>query len=131
MDRVVFTFDDMIASLRKAMGRFQIIGLGKIHTMKSWMQPLERSLCFLHSAPGFFTIRNSCNSDMDYQTPKTLFGIYDIPSDNHIRNLLDEITPTLLSSVLADCFKSFNNLLDFMIEGLKKPHDLETLRFPV
>lgn len=28
-------------------------------------------------------------------------------------------------------FKSFATLMDFMIEGLKKPHDLETLQVPI
>lgn len=48
---------------------------------------------------------------------KTLFGMRDIPSDTHIRELLDAVSPTLLFPVFEDCFKA-----------VKRSGDLDTFR---
>jgi len=48
---------------------------------------------------------------------RTLFGVRNIPTDNHIRNLLDTVNPKYLSSVFTDCFNA-----------LKKSGDLDTYR---
>jgi hypothetical protein len=39
---------------------------------------------------------------------QTLFQVGDIPSDNQIRNLLEGVTPGLLSPVFMDCFNALN-----------------------
>ena len=104
--KVVYTFDDMIASLRKAMGRFPDPRSGS-NTQYEVMD----AACGAFSV--FFT---QCDSFLSHQTlmqqkyglsnARTLFGMQNIPSDNQIRNLLDNSSPILLSSVFTDCFNA-------------------------
>lgn len=117
MDRVIFTFDDMVASLRKAMGRFPDNRTGE-NTHYEIMDAASGAFSvFFTQCPSFLSHQKLMQQRYGLSNAKTLFGIHDIPSDNHIRNLLDEITPTLLSSVFADCFNA-----------LKQSGDLDTYR---
>ena len=49
---------------------------------------------------------------------KTIFGISDIPSDNHIRNILDKITPD-----------SFKNIYEIILEKLRDIEILDKFNF--
>lgn len=113
----VYTFDDMIASLRLAMKQFPDTRTGK---NTRYEVPDAASSAF----SVFFT---QCSSFLSYQklmeqkhgssNAKTLFGMKQIPSDNQIRNLLDEVNPAFLSPVFTDC-----------INALRKSGDLDTYR---
>lgn len=104
MGKVVFTFDDMIASLRKAMKTFPDKRTGK-NTQYGMLDAAAGAFSvFFTQCPSFLEHQKLMQQRYGLSNARTLFGIKDIPSDNHIRNLLDETQPSLLSSVFDDCF---------------------------
>jgi hypothetical protein len=116
-EKVVFTFDDMIASLRQALGTFPDTRTGKNVQYE-----------VMDAASGAFSVFfTQCSSFLSYQklmqeryglsNAQTLFGMRAIPSDNQIRNLLDEVDPDLLSPVFDDC-----------LDALKRSHHLDLYR---
>lgn len=115
--RIVFTFDDMVTSLRKAINTFPDKRTGK-NTQYEMMDASAGAFSvFFTQCPSFLQHQKLMQQKHGLSNAKTLFGMQDIPSDNHIRNLLDQVKPTLLSSVFADCFNA-----------LKKSGDLDTYR---
>ncbi len=114
---VVFTFDTMIASLRSAMKTFPDHRRGK-NTQYEIMDAASGAFSvFFTQCPSFLSHQQLMQQKYGLSNAKTLFGMRHMPSDNHIRNLLDQVNPTLLSSVFTDCFAA-----------LKRSGDLDTYR---
>lgn len=117
---IVFTFDDMIASLRRAMEKFPDLRIGK-NTRYEVMDAASGAFSvFFTQCPSFLSHQQLMQQRYGLSNAKTLFGIQDIPSDNHIRNLLDTVEPKLLSSVFIDCY-----------EAMQRSGDLDTFRVPL
>lgn len=103
---VVFTFDDMIASLRRAMKRFPDTRTGK-NTQYDIMDAASGAFSvFFTQCPSFLSHQKLMQQRYGLSNAKTLFGMNNIPSDNHIRNLLDGVSADLLSPVYSDCFNA-------------------------
>lgn len=126
-ENVVFTFDQMIASLRQAIRTFPETRTGKNIQYE-----------IMDAASGAFSVFfTQCGSFLSYQklmqeryglsNAKTLFGMRAIPSDNQIRNLLDKVVPDLLSPVFDDCLdalKRSNHLDLYRVKLGNKQNDL-------
>jgi hypothetical protein len=113
----VYTFDDMIASLRQAM-----IGFPDIRTGKNTQYEVpDAASCafsvFFTQCPSFLSFQRLMEQKHGSSNAKTLFGVKRIPGDNQIRNLLDTVNPGYLSPVFTDCFNA-----------LKRSGDLDTYR---
>lgn len=117
---VVWTFEEMIQSLRLAISTFPDKRRGK-----------NKQYAMLDAAAGAFSVFfTQCPSFLEYQklmqkryglsNARTLFGIHDIPTDNHIRELLDFVAPVTLAPVFEKCF-----------DVLKKSGHLDTFRVPL
>lgn len=125
--RVAYTFNDMVASLRKAMGKFPDPRRGN-----------NTQYEIMDAASGAFSVFfTQCDSFLSHQTlmqqkyglsnARTLFGIKDIPSDNQIRNLLDNASPILLTPVFTDCLNALEksgNLDSYRVALGKNNNDL-------
>jgi hypothetical protein len=72
---------------------------------------------FFTQCPSFLSHQELMQQKYSLSNAKTLFGMQHIPSDNHIRNLLDKVNPYLLSPVFTDCF-----------QALSRSGDLDTYR---
>ena len=117
---VVFSFDDMIASLRRAMNRFPDPRTGK-NTQYEIMDAASGAFSvFFTQCPSFLAHQELMEQRYGLSNAKTLFGMQKIPSDNHIRNLLDTTPPKLLSPVFIDCFTA-----------MQKSGDLDKFRVPL
>lgn len=104
--RIVFTFDEMIASLRLAMDSFPDNRTGK-NTQYEIMDAASGAFSvFFTQCPSFLQHQKLMQQRFGLSNARTLFGVRDIPSDNHIRNLLDEVNPKLLIPVFTDCFNA-------------------------
>ncbi len=115
--KVVFTFDDMIASLRSAIGTFPDLRTGKNTRYEIQDAASGAFSVFFTQCPSFLEHQKLMQQRYGLSNAKTLFGMKDIPSNNHIRNLLDKASPNLLSGVFTDCFTA-----------LKGSGDLDTYR---
>lgn len=116
-NKVVITFDEMIASLRKAIGTFPDIRTGK-NTQYDIMDAASGAFSvFFTQCPSFLSHQKLMQERYGLSNAKTLFGMRNIPSDNQIRNLLDQVEPDLLSPVFDDC-----------LAALQRSGNLETYR---
>jgi hypothetical protein len=106
--QAVFSFDDMIASLRRAMVVFPDERTGK-NTQYEVMDAASGAFSvFFTQSPSFLSHQKLMQEKHGLSNAKTLFGMRDIPSDNHIRNLLDAVDPSLLKCVFQDCFAALD-----------------------
>lgn len=107
--KTVFTFDDMIFSLRRAMREFPDLRTGKNMQYEIMDAASGAFSVFFTQCPSFLSHQQLMQQKYGLSNARTLFGMQDIPSDNQIRNLLDKVNPTLLSSVFADCFSALKS----------------------
>lgn len=64
---------------------------------------------FFTQSPSFLAHQRSMAHSKGHNNAQSLFGVHQIPSDNHIRDLLDEIEPTLVFPVFTKIFKALEN----------------------
>src|SRR5258708_7086758 len=106
---VVYTFDTMIASLRQAMQNFPDNRTGK-NTQYDIMDAASGAFSvFFTQCPSFLSHQELMQKKYSLSNAKTLFGMREIPGDNHIRNLLDHANPALLTPVFTDCFTALKS----------------------
>lgn len=84
---------------------------------------------FYTQSPSFLAYQKSMQEANGYNNAKSLFGVNDLMSDIHIRNLLDPVAPSYLSPMFSyildglndsghlDLFRSFNNNLLIAMDG--------------
>lgn len=100
---IVYTFDGMIASLRSAIKTFPDNRTGK-NTQYEVMDAGSAAFSvFFTQCPSFLSFQQLMEQKHGLSNARTLFGIQTIPSNNQIRNLLDEVNPAFLSPVFIDC----------------------------
>lgn len=86
------------------------------------------SVFFLQN-PSFLEFQTTMQKTKGKNNAQSLLGVYKIPSDNHIRNLLDEVNPNYLAPMFSfitqklqtsgylDEFRSYNNNLLIALDG--------------
>ena len=82
---------------------------------------------FFTQCPSFLSHQKLLQQKYGLSNAKTLFGMKSIPRDNQIRNLLDGVVPSQLSSVFADCLNALRasgNLDTFRVALGEKENDL-------
>ena len=125
--KVVYTFDDMITSLRRAMKKFPDLRTGNNVQYEIMDAECGAFSVFFTQCPSFLSHQKLMRQKYGISNAQTLFGINHIPSDNHIRNLLDHVPPHLLSGVFEDCFQALRksgNLLDYSVGLGKNKNDI-------
>lgn len=88
-------------------------------------------LVFFTQSPSFLSFQNAMQKARGKSNAQTLFGMREIPCDNHIRDLLDVVPPSYIFPVFdyaldkinasgdLDKFRSFNNNLLVPLDGVK------------
>lgn len=103
---VVWTFEAMIGSLRSAISMFPDTRTGK-NTQYEMMDTAAGAFSvFFTQCPSFLEYQKLMDKRYGLSNAKTLFGIHDIPTDNHIRDLLDPVAPDSLTTVFEQCFNA-------------------------
>ncbi len=105
-DTVVYTFDDMMASLRGAMKKFPDLRTGKNIQYEIMDAASGAFSVFFTQCSSFLFHQQLLEQKHGLSNAQTLFGLKAIPSDNHIRSLLDHADASLLNLVFADCFSA-------------------------
>lgn len=65
---------------------------------------------FFTQCPSFLSYQQLLQKRHGLSNAKTLFGMDDIPSDTHIRTLLDTVSPTALDGVFTECIEQLEKL---------------------
>ena len=110
------TFDRLVAYLRSVVERFP-----DERTDDSTYAMADAALgafsVFFTQSPSFLDFQRNLQVTKGCNNALTLFGIEQIPTDNHIRNLLDPVPPSAVSPVFAA-----------VVEALHAGGQLETYR---
>lgn len=104
----VFRFQDMVKSLRRAIGRFPDKRTGKNTTYGMMDAATGAFSVFFTQCGSFLAHQKLLEERYGLSNAKTLFGMENIPTDNHIRDLLDPVSPETLDTVFSDCFAALN-----------------------
>lgn len=116
----VYRFEDMIASLHRAINRFPDKRQGKnLHYTMIDAGAGAFSVFFTQS-PSFLAHQRLLQEKHGISNARTLFGITDIPTDNHIRTVLDSVSDDTVHPVFNDCF-----------EALQKSGHVDSFRIPI
>jgi hypothetical protein len=60
---------------------------------------------FFTQTPSFLAFQRTMEKSKGRSNVQTLFGVHQIPSDNHIRDLLDRLKPALVAPVFEQAFE--------------------------
>jgi len=124
---VVWTFEEMIESLRSAVNTFDDKRTGKNKHYEMIDAAAGAFSVFFTQCPSFLSHQQLLQQRYGLSNAKTLLGMHDIPSDNHIRDLLDPVAPSSLDPVFETCFDALRrsgHLETFRVQLGKKGNDL-------
>lgn len=117
---LALTFEGIVESLRDLGRGFKDKRQGKNTQYKMDDIVLSAFSVFYFQCPSFLSYQQIMESEQGNNNARTLFGIDKIPSDNHIRAMLDEESPAGLFGIFKGVFN-----------GLDKSGLLEAMRSPV
>lgn len=102
-------FDELVKKLQSAIETFLDKRTGKNTLFSLTDAALAAFSVFFTQSPSFLAYQKTMQETKGKNNAQTLFGITVIPSDVHIRNLLDETQPSYVSPVFM---YAFNKLKD-------------------
>ncbi len=105
----VFTFKQIVESLREAIQTFPDKRTGKNLTYFMIDAALGAFSVFFTQCPSFLARQKEMEETEGRSNAQTLFQMEQIPTDNHIRNLLDPVSPKLLSPVFDKALAILND----------------------
>ena len=123
------SFDMMVRQLRIAIHNFPDKRNGENKQYSIEDIALSGFSVFFTQCPSFLAFQKSMQKNKGVNNAQSLFGIQKIPSDNHIRNMLDVVPPetvfpvftfiieALGSACYLDGFRSYNNNLLCALDG--------------
>jgi hypothetical protein len=102
----VLTLDDITKRIRSTFEGFTDPRKGKntIYTMVD--AALSAFSVFFMQSPSFLEYQRSLEQTRGENNARTLFGAHEIPSDNHIRTLLDATEPSAVEPVFSYLFNA-------------------------
>lgn len=100
----VIRFEELIKSLRGAMRRFPDKRRGKNRHYELIDASCGAFSVFFTQSRSFLAHQRLLESRFGLSNANTLFGMEEIPTDNHIRHLLDNVSPEYLYPVFEECF---------------------------
>ena len=112
-----FTFDNMVNELRVVMDTFPDVRQGNNTVYKVADAAIGAFSVFYTQSPSFLAHQKAMEETNNQSNAQTLFGIQKIPTDATIRDMLDEVSPSLLFPIFKYAFN-----------GLMKKGSLEPFR---
>jgi hypothetical protein len=99
------TFEVLMSYLVACAEAFPDLRTGK--NIQFSLQDVTRGAfgVFFCQSPSFLAFQELMQQQQGKNNARTLFGVEHIPSDNHIRALLDPVDPALLNPVYQKCFE--------------------------
>ena len=100
---------DLIARLRKAFQTFVDPRTGKNSRYRIEDAALSAFSVFFMQSPSFLDYQRSMQEASGGNNAQSLFGVHEIPTDNHIRKLLDVTPPSTLNGVFGEVFDALQS----------------------
>jgi len=108
-----FTFDSLVEELRGVISNFPDKRTGtNLHHSMSDIALSAFSLFFTQN-PSFLQFQRDMEKTKGKSNAQSLFQIGSIPSDNHIRNIMDAVKPELIYPVFNQIFDTMNKRGDY------------------
>ena len=104
----VLTLDGITKQMRRTFETFIDPRKGKNTSYTMVDAALSAFSVFFTQSPSFLEYQRSLEQAHGDNNARTLFGVHEIPSDNHIRTLLDPTPPTALKPVYAFLFDALD-----------------------
>jgi len=123
------SFDSMVNSLRSTMASFPDKRTGSNCHYSIETVALGAFSVFFTQSPSFLAFQTTMLKQTGISNAQTLFDMDEIPSDNHIRNLMDEVAPSNVYPVFhyifneikdsgqLNAFRSYDNHLLCALDG--------------
>jgi hypothetical protein len=111
------TFSDVVKQLRTTFDTFSDPRTGKNTTYTMTDAGLSAFSVFFMQSPSFLDFQRTMQETQGKNNAHSLFGIFKIPTDNHIRSLLDSVEPT-----------SVYPLFDFVFDGFQRAGVIDSFR---
>lgn len=103
------TFDSLIKVIRDTIARFPDHRTGKNKTYSVEDAALGAFAVFFTQSPSFLAYQKTMQKNKGKSNAQSLFGMFNTPSDNQIKNLLDGTSPDHLFPVFSYAFKGLND----------------------
>ncbi len=99
-------FDQLIGHIRQRMGAFpdRRTGLNKKYTMEDI--GLSAFSVFYTQSPSFLAQQTAMQQNKGQSNARTLFQIEEIPTDNHVRQMLDDVPPEELYPLYDEIYEA-------------------------
>ena len=88
------SLSDVTKQMRTVFETFSDSRTGKNSNYKMTDAGLSAFSVFFMQSPSFLDFQRTMQETQGKNNAQTLFGVFKIPSDNHIRDLLDGVEPT-------------------------------------
>jgi hypothetical protein len=102
-------FDQLVGRIRQCLGAFHDRRTGK--NKKYTMEDIAGSAfaVFYTQCPSFLASQKAMQQNKGRSNAQTLFQIEEIPSDNHVRDTLDEVPPQELYPIYDEIFEGLRD----------------------
>ena len=114
------TFSDVVKQMRTTFETFTDRRTGKNTTYSLTDAGLSAFSVFFMQGPSFLEFQRTMQKTQGKNNAQTLFGVFEIPTDNHIRSLLDAVEP-----------EAVYPLFDFVFDGLQRSGVIDSFRMGV
>src|SRR5512134_167193 len=104
----VLTLDDITKRIRRTFAQFTDPRQGKNTRYTLVDAGLSAFSVFFMQSPSFLEYQRSLEQAHGKSNAQTLFGVHPIPSDNHIRHLLDATPPSHMTPLFSYLFEALN-----------------------
>ena len=95
------TFERIVSFFRQELSRLPDKRTGKNTRYEMIDAGLSAFSVFFTQNPSFLSYQRTMAETKGKSNAQSLFGVHQIPSDNHIRDLLDEVKPEEIFTVFA------------------------------
>jgi hypothetical protein len=125
------TFSDVVKQLRTTFETFSDRRTGKNTSYTMTDAGLSAFPVFFMQSPSFLDFQRTMQETQGKNNAQTLFGVFQIPTDNHIRSLLDAVEPVAVYPLfdfvvdgfqgagVIDAFRSTDNRLLLALDGIR------------
>jgi hypothetical protein len=103
------TFSDVVKQLRTTFEAFCDRRTGKNTNYTMTDAGLSAFSVFFMQSPSFLDFQRTMQETQGKNNAQTLFGVFQIPTDNHIRTLLDAVEPTAVYPLFDFVFDGFQH----------------------
>ena len=99
-------FDEIVLYLRSTLEGFPDKRTGKNKRYQMSDAALSAFSVFFTQTPSFLAYQRSMAEKKGINNAQSLFGVHQIPTDNHIRDLLDDVEPAQVFPVFWEIFRA-------------------------